>query len=97
MKVKFSGEIFYWRGPAPFYFISTPEKISKDIKAISNRLTYGWGCIQVTARIGTTEWKTALIPKDGSYFVPMKKVIREQFKLDEGSTTSIALEFEERC
>jgi hypothetical protein len=96
LKVKFSGEIFFWRGPAPFYFISTPEKVSKEIKAVSNRLTYGWGCIPVTAKVGQIEWTTALIPKDGSYLVPMKKIIREKLKLDEGSATSITLEFEEK-
>jgi hypothetical protein len=96
MKLKFSGEIWYWRGPAPFYFLSTPPKESAEIKAQSHRLTYGWGCIPVTARIGKTEWTTALIPKDGSYLVPLKKVIREELGLDDGVTTSITLEFEEK-
>ena len=96
MKLKFSGEIWYWRGPAPFYFLSTPPKESAEIKAQSQRLTYGWGCIPVTARIGMTEWTTALIPNDGSYLVPLKKVIREELGLDDGVTTSITLEFEEK-
>ena len=96
LTVKFTGEIIYWRGPAPFFFLPTPPKQYKEIKAVSNRLTYGWGCIQVTARIGDTEWTTELIPKDGAYMVPIKKVIREKLGLDDGVKTSITLEFEEK-
>ncbi len=96
LTVKFSGEIIYWRGPAPFFFLPTPAKQSKEIRAVSNRLTYGWGCIPVTARIGETEWTTALIPREGAYMVPIKKVIREKLGLDDGVKTSIILEFEEK-
>ncbi len=96
LTVKFTGEIIYWRGPAPFFFLPTPAKQSKEIKAESNRLTYGWGCIPVTARIGETEWTTALIPREGAYMVPIKKVIREKLGLDDGVKTSIILEFEEK-
>ena len=96
LTVKFTGEIIYWRGPAPFFLLPTPAKQSKEIKAVSNRLTYGWGCIPVTARIGETEWTTALIPREGAYMVPIKKVIREKLGLDDGVKTSIILEFEEK-
>ncbi len=96
LTVKFSGEIIYWRGPAPFFFLPTPAKQSKEIKAVSKGLTYGWGCIPVTARIGETEWTTALIPREGAYMVPIKKVIREKLGLDDGVKTSIILEFEEK-
>ena len=96
MKVKFSGEIIYWRGPAPFFFLPATEKAAAEIKAMSHKLTYGWGCIPTTARIGKTEWTTALIPRDGTYMVPIKKVIREELELDVGVDTSITLEFEEK-
>lgn len=33
--IKFKGEIFYWRGPAPYLFVAVPEKPSRDLKAIS--------------------------------------------------------------
>lgn len=96
MEIKFSGEIIYWRGPAPFFFLPTPPKQSKEIKAVSNRFTYGWGCIPVTARIGDTEWTTALIPREGAYMVPIKKIIREKLGFDDGVKTSIILTFEEK-
>lgn len=65
MILTFSGVIWYWRGPAPFYFVTVPEKESEVLSAISEEVTYGWGMIPVYVRIGETEWKTSLWPKDG--------------------------------
>ena len=64
MTIEFKGEIFYWRGPAPFLFVAVPEEPSRDLKAISAMVTYGWGVIPVHVRIGKTEWKTSLFPKE---------------------------------
>ena len=49
-------------------------------------MTYGWGMIPVTARIGDTEWTTSLWPKDGAYVVPVKTWVREKEDLDVGDT-----------
>ena len=35
-------------------------------------MTYGWGMIPVSARIGKTAWKTSLFPKDGLYIAPLR-------------------------
>lgn len=35
MTLEFSGVIFYWRGPSPYYFVAVPPEQSSDIKAIS--------------------------------------------------------------
>lgn len=61
---EFSGEIWYWRGPSPFHFVTVPEDQCQDIKDVSTFVTYGWGMIPAKIRIGHTEWKTALWPKD---------------------------------
>jgi hypothetical protein len=91
MHLEFSGEIFYWRGPAPFYFVRMPEEESADLQAMSSVLSYGWGCIPVEAQIGETEWKTALIPKDGRYLVPLKDKIRKAEDLEDGDEVTIIL------
>ncbi|MFM2073471.1 MAG: hypothetical protein RLZZ623_3735, partial [Actinomycetota bacterium] len=46
--MELSGEIWFWRGPAPWYFITVPEEESMDIKAMASVLTYGWGVIPVS-------------------------------------------------
>jgi hypothetical protein len=52
MRIEFRGPIWHWRGPAPFYFVTVPEEDSRELKAVSGAVTYGWGMIPVTARIG---------------------------------------------
>ena len=92
MKFEFTGTIFIWRGPSPFFFVAVPEEQSLDIKAISNMVTYGWGVIPITARIGKTEFTTSLFPKDGLYLVPLKVSVRKAEKLEEGNEVTVRLE-----
>jgi hypothetical protein len=92
MIIEFSGKIFIWRGPSPFYFVTIPAKQSRDIKAISGMVTYGWGVIPVRVRIGKTEFQTSLFPKDGRYLVPIKAIVRKAENLEEGDKVNIRLE-----
>ena len=91
MELEFSGAIWFWRGPAPWYFVTVPEEQSQALKAISSLVTYGWGVIPVHARIGDTEYKTSLFPKDGLYLVPVKASVRRAESLEEGDTVTIRL------
>jgi len=88
----FDGEIFEWRGPAPFYYVAIPEDESGDIQEIANEVTYGWGCIPVNVTLGETRWYTALFPKDGLYLVPVKAAIRKAEKVDDGDTVTLRVE-----
>lgn len=92
MIIEFSDTIWFWRGPAPWYFVTVPLEQSQDLKAISGFVTYGWGMIPVTVRIGKTEWKTSLFPKDGRYIVPIKASARTREKLEEGDEVTVRLE-----
>ncbi|HBX69745.1 MAG TPA: DUF1905 domain-containing protein [Chloroflexi bacterium] len=92
MNIEFEGEIIYWRGPAPFLFVVVPEEPSLDLKAISTRVTYGWGVIPVQVRIGKTEWTTSLFPKDGCYLVPIRKSVQKSENLELGDNVFIQLE-----
>ena len=92
MKLEFSGKIWFWKGPAPWFFVTVPAKLSRDINAISRIVTYGWGMIPVHVRIGKTEWETALWPKDGRYIVPIKASVRKAEKLEEGDKVTVRLE-----
>jgi hypothetical protein len=48
--------------------------------------------IPVTARIGKTEWKTSLFPKDGRYILPVKASVRKAESLEEGASVAVRLE-----
>jgi hypothetical protein len=92
MEIEFSGRIWFWRGPAPWYFVTVPAKQSRILKDIVGFVTYGWGMIPVEVRIGKTGWKTALWPKDGRYIVPIKASVRKAEQLEEGDKVTVRLE-----
>jgi hypothetical protein len=89
--LEFSGELWFWKGPAPWYFVTVPEDESLEIDAVSSSVTYGWGVIPVTVRIGETVWKTSLFPKDGRYLVPVKADVRRAEHLDTGDSPTLRL------
>jgi hypothetical protein len=92
MNIEFTGTIIFWKGPAPWFFVSVPEEESRELKAISGFVTYGWGVIPVRVRIGKTEWQTSLFPKDDRYLVPIKASVRKAEHLEEGDTVAMRLD-----
>ena len=92
MNIEFTGKIWFWRGPAPWYFVTVPEQDSENLNVISGLVTYGWGMIPVHVRIGKTEWQTSLWPKDGRYIVPIKASVRKAENLEAGDTVTLRLE-----
>ena len=91
MELEFTGEVWQWRGPAPYYFVTVPDPESAALQDISPEVTYGWGMIPVTARIGRTDWTTSLFPKDGGYIVPIKVAVQRAEELDVGDVVTIRL------
>jgi hypothetical protein len=89
--LEFSGEVWHWRGPAPFHFVTVPEDESAALQAAASLVTYGWGMIPVAARIGSTRWTTSLFPKDGGYAVPLKDLVRKAERIDVGDEVTVLL------
>jgi len=92
MIIEFNDIIWFWRGPAPWFFVTVPAQQSSNLKAISELVTYGWGVIPVHVRIGETEWQTSLFPKDDLYLVPIRASVRKAENLEEGDNVTIRLE-----
>ncbi len=91
MDLHFCGELWYWRGPAPFHFVTVPDEESAEIASFASLITYGWGMIPVAFRIGDTETTTSLWPKNGGYIVPVKKLVRQAEVLDVGDQVDVFL------
>ena len=91
MDLEFSGEMWFWKGPAPFHFITVPAEPSGQLAAASASVTYGWGMIPVSAQIGATEWTTSLFPKDGQYIVPVKASVQKAGGLEIGDLVKVRL------
>lgn len=91
MNLTFSGEVWHWRGPAPYFFVTVPPGQSADLRAAAHLLTYGWGVIPVRVQLGATEWKTSLFPKNELYLVPIRKAVRLAEGVQEGDTVELRL------
>ena len=91
MEFDFSADVWEWRGPAPFYFVTVPEDPSEELRALSALVTYGWGMIPVEACIGDTTWTTSLFAKDGRYVVPLKVDVRRAEGIELGDVVRVVL------
>lgn len=91
VELTFAGEIWFWRGPAPWHFVTVPDDESAAIESVSGLVSYGWGMIPVTVRIGGSEWTSSLWPKDGGYIVPIKGWVRAAERLEVGDTVDVQL------
>ena len=91
MEFAFVGELWFWRGPAPWHFVSVPDEDCEAIRELSPAVTYGWGMIPVTVSIGASQWTTSLWPKDGGYIVPVKAWVRAAEGLEVGDEAGVRL------
>lgn len=91
MELEFSGEMWFWKGPAPWHFVTVPARDCDALNATSAIVSYGWGMIPVTVRIGRSEWKTSLWPRDGRYIVPVKEAVRRAEGVGPGDTVTVRL------
>jgi hypothetical protein len=91
MDMEFVGELWYWRGPSPYHFITVPEDVCGGLRAVSGVVSYGWGMIPVKVRIGKSTFETSLFPKDGGYVLPIKDAVRKGEGLADGDAVSVEM------
>lgn len=91
MDVAFEGSVIHWRGPAPFHFVALPEPAAAAVRSVAPLVSYGWGVIPVSARIGGTTWTTSLFPKDGGYLLPVKDAVRRAEQIDLGDEVAVVM------
>ena len=94
MDLRFSGELWFWKGPAPWHFVTVPDEECAELEAAAPFVSYGWGMIPVAARIGDAHWTTSLFPKDGRYVVPVKASVRAAEALEVGDVVTVCLAIE---
>jgi len=61
-------------------FVLLPKELSAEIRENFKVLEEGWGRMRVTAKLGNSEWQTAIWfdTKQGVYLLPLKAKIRRQ-------------------
>ncbi len=50
--------------------------------------------VPVVVRVGCTQWRTALWPKDGGYVLPVKVLVRRQEGVGLGDVVEVHLEID---
>ena len=95
MEFSFSATVWEWRGPAPYHFVSVPPDVAIEIKELASAVTYGWGMIPVSGKIGATTFDTSLWARNGTYAVPIKDAVRkaEGISLDDLVSIELSLKF----
>ena len=76
MDLAFTATVFEWRGPAPYHFVRVPDEDAAVLADVAAAVSYGWGMVPAEVTVGATTVATALWPKDGSFYVPLKDRLR---------------------
>lgn len=101
-KFKFKSKVIVWRegynegnDKGAWRFARVPEDISAKIKEMQKgRLRRGWGAVYAKAKVKKSEWVTSIFPDRHSetYILPLKKQIRFQENLYDGTDVIISIE-----
>jgi hypothetical protein len=89
MKPEFSGPLWHWKEPVPWYFVTVADALRADLRAASKLVSYGWGMLPVRVRIGSSGWETSLFPQEGRYLVPVRASVRQAEGLEQGDEVTV--------
>ncbi len=94
-KIKYEFTTTLWQHSATggWHFVSLPEATATEIRTLLKSSEEGWGRLKATAKIGTTEWKTAIWfdTKRNTYLLPVKANIRSKEKLTLGTAITVVI------
>lgn len=92
MALRVQGEVWPWRGPAPYHFVTVDADAAAELAEVASDVSYGWGMIPVRVTLGHTSWTTSLWPKDGAYVVPLKDAVRHAEGVELGDVVTVDIE-----
>ena len=93
IKYDFTGKVWQHSSPGGWYFVSLPTEIAKEIRSVLRTEEEGWGRLKAIARIGKTEWKTAIWfdTKRNTYLLPIKSEIRKKENVENETEIDVAI------
>ena len=79
----FSAKIWQHGETGGWHFVSLPGDMAGEIREHLKWQEEGWGRLHVTARIGDSEWDTAIWfdTKHNTYLLPLKADVRRKERL----------------
>ena len=95
IKYEFSEKVWQHSSPGGWYFISLPKEMSKEIRNMLRSEEEGWGRLKAIAKIGKTEWKTAIWfdSKNETYLLPLKAEVRRKENIEVEKQIDVAILF----
>lgn len=77
---RFVAKVWKHSATASWYFVSLPKKQAEEIRIHFQHLEEGWGRLPCEAKIGKTQWNSAIWfdTKQQSYILPLKAAIRKK-------------------
>jgi hypothetical protein len=91
IRYEFSGKV--WRHPAPggWFFVSLPGELAAEIRGHSQWREEGWGRIRATAKIGATQWETAVWYDTAhqTYLLPIKAEVRKKECIEQDACVQV--------
>jgi len=93
IRYEFAAPLWQFAGAGGWHFVSLPKKMSKEIRKLLRSEEQGWGRLPATARIGESEWKTAIWfdTKQDTYLLPVKGDVRKAEGLGAGDRIKTTL------
>lgn len=85
----FTAKVWY----SEWYFVSLPQDTANEIRQLFKSHEEGWGRLKATAKIGSSEWKTAIWfdTKSQTYLLPVKKDVRTKEKIGIDAEVTVTL------
>lgn len=98
MKVRFSGLLWQWDGPAAWHFVTTTVAATKALREVAPLVGKNWGTVPVTVQLGELTWATSVFydSKRARYLLPVKAVLRKRLGLVAGRRIRVTLVVEAR-
>jgi hypothetical protein len=93
IKYEFTSTVWKYNSPVGWHFVSLPEKLAKEIRTNLKWQEEGWGRLKAVAKIGNSEWETAIWfdTKRKTYLLPLKAEIRKKEDIIEGKKEKITV------
>ena len=66
-------------------------ELCDEVRDAAEVVSYGWGMVPVSLRLGETSWTTSLWPREGGYIVPLKDAVRAAEGVELGDVVTVRL------
>lgn len=93
IKYEFYAKMWQHSSPNGWYFVSLPTTIANEIRKNLRWQEEGWGRMKATAKIGNTQWETAIWfdTKHKTYLLPLKAEIRKKENIEHDKTINVSI------